>query len=112
MIPNRLRELRKEKKLTIRDFDDLLHVNRNTIHKLETGQQSLSDEYIEMFCKFYNVSADYLLGYSDVRNSKDFNKIHEPLYIKIYDELKELDQDSQDDIFSMISKMKEIIQKK
>lgn len=112
MQQNRLRELRKEKKLSIRDLAEFIHIHRNIIQKLEVGQQSLSDDYIEVFCKFYNVSADYLLGYSDVRNSKDLNKIHDPLYIKIYDELKDLDYDSQQDIFAMVSKMKEIIQKK
>lgn len=108
MPQNRLRELRKEKNLTIRDFDELLHINRNTIHKLETGQQSLTDDYIKIFCEFYNVSPGYLLGYTDIRNNKQNEKLHNPLYLKIYNELKDLDEQTQKDIFDMVAKMKSI----
>ena len=112
MPQNRLRELRKEKKLSIRDLADILHIHRNIIQKLETDQQSLNDNYIQIFCNFFNVSPSYLLGYSDIRNNKQNEKLHDPLYIKIYNELKDLDQETQQDIFDMVSKMKDILQKK
>lgn len=112
MHKNRLKELRNEKKLSIRDLSEIIHVNRNAIQRLETNLQSLTDEYIQIFCDFYKVSSDYLLGLSNVRNNNDIEKLHDPLYITIYDKLNELDPDSQEDILSMISKMKEIIQKK
>lgn len=111
MPQNRLRELRKEKKLSIRDLADILHIHRNIIQKLETDQQSLNDNYIQIFCKFFNVSPSYLLGYTDIRNNKQNEKLHDPLYIRIYNELKDLDDETQKDIFDMVSKMKTILQK-
>ena len=111
MKQNKLRQLRQEKKISIRDLADLIHIHRNIIQKLETNQQSLNDEYIKIFCKFYNVSPSYLLGYTDIRNIKQMENLHDPLYIKIYNELKDLDESTQQDIFAMIAKMKEILNK-
>jgi transcriptional regulator with XRE-family HTH domain len=112
MPQNRLKELRKEKGYSIRDLSEEIHINRNAIQRLETNLQSLTDDYIKIFCKFFNVSPSYLLGYTDIRNNKQNEKLHDPLYIKIYNEMKDLDPETQQDIFDMVSKMKDILQKK
>ncbi len=68
---NRLRELRKEKKLTTRELASKINLNYVSISRMENETQGITGEYISIFCKFFNVSSDYLLGLSDIRNPKE-----------------------------------------
>ena len=61
----RLRELREDHDLTQSDVADLLKTTRQQVGKWETGVQMMGvDKYIAL-AKYYNVSADYLLGLID-----------------------------------------------
>lgn len=66
---NRLRELRKEKNLTIRELGNLTNISYPTISAIENEVRPFTQEHIKDLCKFFNVSSDYLLGFSNVRNS-------------------------------------------
>ena len=109
---NRIDELRKQKGLTWEQLSADLNMSKSVIWRFGTGERELKQNDLKTICDYFGVTPNYLLGYSNLKNNNQLEKLHDPLYIKIYDELKDLDQDSQDDIFSMISKMKEIIQKK
>lgn len=62
METNNLRQLRKEKNLSLRELQDQIGINFNTIGMLERGEMELTPKYLEMFSDFYNVSYDYLLN--------------------------------------------------
>lgn len=64
---NRLKELRKEKRLTLRELADKLHMTNSNISMMELGQRGISNENLVAFCNFFDVSSDYLLGLSDQR---------------------------------------------
>ena len=80
-MPNRLKELRNEKGLTTRELAEIYGVSHASISRAETGDRNLNEDDIAFFTKFFNVSADYLLGISnnrtntrqviDITNSKD-----------------------------------------
>lgn len=64
---NRLKALRAEKNIKQDVLAKLLGLEIAGISKLETGRVPLKDEYIIKLSDFFNVSTDYLLGKTDIR---------------------------------------------
>lgn len=64
---NRLRELRQEKDISQKELAKMLKVQNSAISKYETGRVALSDETIRKLTGIFDVSADYLLGISDIK---------------------------------------------
>ena len=46
---NRLKALRKEKRLTIRELEEKLNINRTTLSRIENGLQGINNEYLTLF---------------------------------------------------------------
>ena len=61
---NRIKELREERGLTIRKLAELLNINNQNISRYENEQRDISTELLKVFASFFEVSIDYLLGYS------------------------------------------------
>lgn len=68
-LTNRLKDLRKEKGLTTRELAEIYGVSHASISRAETGDRNLNEQDIEFFTKFFDVSADYLLGISNERKN-------------------------------------------
>lgn len=68
---SRLKEFRKEHKLTQSKLATFLNTTFSNISAYERGIHVLSTNYVYAICKKYHISADYLLG-----------KIDEPKYLK------------------------------
>lgn len=58
----RLKDLREDKDLSIRQLAEILHMQRTTYHNYETGKRELPFELAVTLAKFYNVSLDYIAG--------------------------------------------------
>ncbi len=58
----RLRDLREDNDLTVRELAGILHMHKTTYHNYETGKRELPFELAITLAKFYNVSVDYLGG--------------------------------------------------
>lgn len=77
IIPSRLSFLRKNINLSQQQLVDLItdysdgqyRVSVAQISSWETGERSVPEKYIPIFCQIYNVNEDYFLGESD--GSKD-----------------------------------------
>lgn len=67
----RLKEFRKENKLTQKKLSEILKSDNSTISKYEKGINVIATPFLYDICKKYNISADYLLG-----------KIDSPKYLK------------------------------
>lgn len=67
MFGKRLRQLRKENKLTQRDLAKLLNVSDRTIGYYESSERTPGPDAIVKLSNFFNVSTDYLLGKSKYR---------------------------------------------
>lgn len=61
----RLEDLRKDKDLTQEQVATLLGLKREQYRRYETGINEIKVSFIIKICKLYNVSADYLLGFTN-----------------------------------------------
>lgn len=61
----RLKELRTERGLKLREVAERLNVTIRCISRYEDGTREPSIEMIIKFCKLYDVTSDYLLGLTD-----------------------------------------------
>ena len=64
----RLKDLRKEKKVTQLQLAMALNMSQNTISRYETGERQAGYNELIKIADYFNVSIDYLLGRTDVRN--------------------------------------------
>ncbi|MGT2852849.1 helix-turn-helix domain-containing protein [Streptococcus pasteurianus] len=67
---NRLKELRKAKKLSQKEMALELHTPLRTYQRWENGESQIKPDKAEKFADFFGVSVAYLLGYDD----NDFEK--------------------------------------
>ncbi|MCF6466389.1 helix-turn-helix domain-containing protein [Clostridium sp. Cult2] len=74
---DRLKELRIESGILQRELADYLKVSRVTITQYESGNRSPDDEIKKKIAKYFNVSLDYLMGVSDVKNPYSEKSIEE-----------------------------------
>ena len=58
----RLKDLREDKDLSIRELSALLYMQKTTYHNYESGKRELPFELAITLARFYNVSLDYLAG--------------------------------------------------
>ncbi len=65
-ISEKLKTLRVSKHLTTRDVAKALNIGTGTYSNYETGKCKPSFDILISICKYFNVSADYLLGLSDI----------------------------------------------
>ena len=65
MYGERLRELRYEKGLTQKQLAEKLNISQKSLSKYERESLDLSTELIVRICRYFQVSADYLLGLDD-----------------------------------------------
>ena len=74
---NRLRELRIERELLQSDIAKLINKSERTVGFYETGERDMNTETLAILANFFNVSIDYLLGKSDIRNPEkiDINDV-------------------------------------
>lgn len=63
--PERMRELRQDNDLSQQQIADILGVAQTTYSQYELYKRPMPIEYLVALCKFYNVSADYMLGITD-----------------------------------------------
>ena len=67
---NRLKELRDEKNITQRDLAKLISVAPSTVAMWEKGDREPNHDTLRTLSKFFNCTADYLLGLSP-RNKQE-----------------------------------------
>lgn len=70
---NRLRELRLKKGLTIKELGQKINIAPAYLSQLETGTRKISRNMISVFCNFYNVKPNEILGYEDTMLEIDEN---------------------------------------
>lgn len=69
MLGERIRELRKSKKLTMKQFGQQFNLAESTISGYENGTRKPDIDLIEKFADFFDVDTDYLLGRTGVPRS-------------------------------------------
>ena len=61
----RLKEIRKELKLTQAKLANILNTTQSVIAEYEKGKNLIATPFLYTICKKYNISTDYLLGKID-----------------------------------------------
>ena len=73
---NRLKELRKSKKITQRELADVLGVTKGTILKWEQEKNQIKSEKAQQLADYFGVSVGYLLGYEpESKQASNYQKI-------------------------------------
>lgn len=86
-IGDRLRELRKSKKLTQSELAEILHLTRTQISSYENSQATPGIEVIISYCRYFEVSADYLLN---IKDDIESTKLEQQVINKILNTVKRL----------------------
>ncbi|MGF7431057.1 helix-turn-helix transcriptional regulator [Thermoanaerobacterium thermosaccharolyticum] len=71
MFGERLSQLRKEKGLTQEELAKALNMTRSSLSLYEIGKRDPDTDTLKKIADFFNVSTDYLLGQTDIRNQAD-----------------------------------------
>jgi transcriptional regulator with XRE-family HTH domain len=77
---NRLKMLRLERNLSIRQLSALTGVSPSAIHSYEIEKRNPKREVLEALCDVFNCDLDYLLGKTDVRNQTANSFGYDSLY--------------------------------
>jgi len=62
---NRLKELRKEKKLSQKEIAKEMSISEKTLSRWENGESQIKPEKAQKLADYFGVSVGYLLGYND-----------------------------------------------
>ena len=61
----RIRNIREDNDLTQAEIGRLLQKSQQGYNHIEAGRAELKIEDLVILCRFYNISADYMIGLSD-----------------------------------------------
>lgn len=61
----RFRDLREDHDLTQQQCAEIANISKNSYIRYENGMRAVPSDVVIAFAKYYNVSADYLLGLVD-----------------------------------------------
>lgn len=71
----RIKELREEKNISQLELAKKLNLTQQSISLYEKGDREPSIDVLKSIANFFNVSLDYLLGKSDIRNPEELKSI-------------------------------------
>lgn len=71
----RLEMLRKELGLSQKDFAEKVNMTQQRISAYEKEKREPDIETIKQLANYFNVSTDYLLGKSDIRNPEELKQV-------------------------------------
>ena len=110
----RLRELREEKNLTRYILADKLSVSYSTVSKYETNIRFPDKETLMTLADFFDVSLDYLLCRSDIRETaeKILNKSKDQFLVLSPKDTYVSDEDLSPEAIMEIEKFKEFVHHK
>ena len=100
---NRLKELRKEYKLTINELGEKINCSGASVSHYEKGEREPSNEILIRYADYFNVSVDYLLGRTDKRFTSDKSFTSEQ--IRILNAFDALIPPMQEYILEMVEKL-------
>ncbi|EDT27502.1 helix-turn-helix domain-containing protein [Clostridium perfringens] len=102
----RLKQLRNEKGLTLDELKDALGTTKATLSRYENGLREPKIDFANKAANYFNVSLDYILGVSDVREVNELST-NESLAQKLLAELEENNIEfTQEDIPDLIKAVK------
>lgn len=86
MVGERIRQLRTERNMTIKELAQELEIGFTTLGNYERGDREPDLNFIIKVAKYFGVSMDYITGYEEVKNydefllMNDFNNVSQILH--------------------------------
>ncbi|EQG38278.1 TPA: helix-turn-helix transcriptional regulator [Clostridioides difficile] len=102
---NRLKELRKEKGMTAKQLADILKTTDSTIIRWENSKQNISIDILKELSNIYNVSIDYILCLTDLKENVQLEEEE----VKLLDNYRELDTKSKTIVQEQINTLKKLL---
>lgn len=78
-VMNKLKFLRKAKKITQADIAKVLHVDRTVYLRMENGVYQIDNNSLKILADYYGVTTDYLLGIAESDHSSKVTGIKIPV---------------------------------
>ena len=69
---NKLRALREDHDLTQSELGQVINKSQQGYNHIEAGRAELKIDYLVKLCRFYDLSADYIIGLTD--NPKSYRE--------------------------------------
>jgi len=109
----RMRELRKQMNITMKQLGDMLGVSESAISHYETGKRQADFETLLKIAEIYDVSLDYLLGRTDTpepqKSAPDETQIDmSTLDFALQGVVRDLDEDDKADLLKNAERMREL----
>lgn len=86
----RLRELRKRRRMNRDELGDILGVSGNAVTAYETGRRNPRKEVIDKICEYFDVRYDWLTGASDFKTDREISafldQVTEPIVREHFEE--------------------------
>ncbi len=92
MNGNRLAELRKRSGKTQKEVAEGIGVAKSTLSNYEKGKQAMNVVILKRLCEYYDVTADYILGLTDIPYALGEADTRLPAWLSRYFELDREDQ--------------------
>lgn len=74
MFKHRLIELRKSRNLSQTELGKILSMTQRSISRFETGETFPDERTLNLIADYFNVSVDYLLARTNIKNIYTFLK--------------------------------------
>lgn len=101
---NRIKQLREEKGLLQSDIGAFLGITGNAVGFYENEKRDIPTEILKKLSDYFNVSIDYILGKTDVRDIIDPDKIRIGLSTKDYTEITDTQKKQIEDFARFVLK--------
>ena len=102
VLNNKLKELRKSKKITQEELAEIIGVERSSIGKYESPTKPItpSPDVLLRIANYFGVSTDYLLGNEE--NKSNLDEQLSGIEFALYGEIHDLTDDEKQDILSYV----------
>lgn len=120
-MPNRIRELRKENEMTMKQLGEKLGLGESTISQYETGKREPDIKTLLKISECFHVSVDYLLGHVSEPwfyldndrilreiNSYEYDPSQEQIRTLLLDAFNKLNDDGQQKAVERVEELTEI----
>lgn len=82
---NKLRELRKERKLSLSDLHEATGISVSSLSDIENGKRRMNVNHARDLAEYFGVTADYILG-NDLASYMSFSAALEDLFESSFDD--------------------------
>lgn len=110
----RLRALRQEQNISMKQLGEIFGMAESTISLYENEKRKVDTDMLIKFANYFNVSTDYLLGITDERNSSSDNDDigFDDFTYAMHNEAKELTEDDKQMLLGMAKMLKKRVEEK